>query len=135
VITLDTSGLVAYIATQDRNHAASNAVLEEDPGPYIIAVASLSEVTFMIERDFTPDIVQAFLTDLQSGAYALYWDERDIERIQDLTRRYHDLPLGFTDAAVISCAEQNGGRVLTTDRRHFAVVARGEKSIIVLPQS
>jgi hypothetical protein len=57
----------------------------------------------------------------------------DSDRAQQLTQRYRDLPLGFADAAVIACAERNGGRVLTIDRRHFPVVARGEKTITVLP--
>jgi uncharacterized protein len=46
--------------------------------------------------------------------------------------RYPDLELGFTDAAVIACAERNGGKVLTFDRRDFDVVAR-EGRITILP--
>jgi hypothetical protein len=47
-------------------------------------------------------------------------------------RRYRDLPLGFADAAVIACAEDNDGRVLTFDRRDFDVVSR-EGTIAVQP--
>jgi hypothetical protein len=39
--------------------------------------------------------------------------------------------LGAADAAVVACAERNGGRVLTVDR-DFGVVA-GEGTITVLP--
>ncbi len=49
-------------------------------------------------------------------------------RVRELVRRYADLPLGFADAAVTACAERHRGRVLTTDYRHFPVVARGEKT-------
>lgn len=49
-----------------------------------------------------------------------------------LVRRHADLRLGFSDAAVIACAEERGRRVLTLDRRHFEVVAR-EGTIEVLP--
>ena len=38
--------------------------------------------------------------------------------------RFADLGLGFARAAVIACAERNGGRVLTFDRRVLQVVAR-----------
>lgn len=48
----------------------------------------------------------------------------DLARIRALVRRYADLPLGFADAAVIACAEREGGRVLTLDTRHFGTVAR-----------
>jgi len=47
-------------------------------------------------------------------------------------RRYADLPLGFSDAAVIACAERSGGSVLTFDRRDFEVVAR-DVPITVVP--
>lgn len=135
MITLDTSGLIAYMGTKDRYHDACIAVMDSDGGPFIIPPAVLSEMLFMIERDFSQEVEQAFLDDLREGAYTLEWESRDIERIQQLTRRYGDLPLGFADAAVVACAERNGGRVLTTDWRHFPVVARGEKTITVLPVS
>jgi predicted nucleic acid-binding protein len=47
-------------------------------------------------------------------------------------RRYADLRLGLTDAFVAVCAERNGGRVLTLDRRHFDVLSR-ELALTVLP--
>jgi hypothetical protein len=47
--------------------------------------------------------------------------------------RYHELGLGFPNAAVIACAARRAGRCMTTDYRHFPVVARGEKTIIILP--
>jgi predicted nucleic acid-binding protein len=40
--------------------------------------------------------------------------------------------LGFSDAAVIACAERHGGQVLTLDHRHFGVVAQ-EGTIQVRP--
>ena len=38
--------------------------------------------------------------------------------------RYAELPLGFTDAAVVACAERNGGTVLTFDREGLGTVSR-----------
>lgn len=46
--------------------------------------------------------------------------------------RFRDLSLGFADAAVVACAERNGGRVLTLDVRDFGVVAR-DGTIALLP--
>lgn len=135
VITLDTSGLLAYIAAHDRYHADVMAVMENDRGPYIIPVGILAKMTFMIERGFPPAIERAFLADLRDGAYQLDWDRADLDRIAVLSERYADLALGFADAAVVACAERHGGRILTIDRRHFTVVARGEGKIAVLPLS
>jgi predicted nucleic acid-binding protein len=133
LITLDTSGLIAYMATRSRFHQSVREVIEPDPGPLYIAVGALAEVTFMIERDFPPGVEDAFLSDLSVGAYSPYWDDRDLIRVRELMQRYHDLPLGFADAAIAACAERHGGRVVTLDRRHFDVVAQGEGTLTVLP--
>lgn len=133
MITLDTSGLLAYIRAGDRNHQACRAVIEKDPGPYIIPVAILAEIAYMIEATLAPAVELGFLAELRDGAYQLDWNEVDVARVQQLIQRYHDLPLGFADAVVIACGERNRGRVLSTDFRHFPVVARSEGTITVLP--
>lgn len=86
--------------------------------------AALAEVGYFIERDHGPRILAAFLDDIIEGAYSVDCGERDWLRIRELVIRYADLPLGLADAAVIACAERNGGRVATLDVRHFGVVAR-----------
>ncbi len=78
------------------------------------------------------EALEAFLQDLETGAYALDCGDQDFGRIRELVRRYDDLPLGFSDAAVITCAERNGGRVLTLDQRDFQVVGR-EGRITIVP--
>ena len=133
MITLDTSGFLAVARPEDHNHAACKAVLERDPGPYFISIAVLAEIAYMLEETFPPRALQPFLEDLRDQSYMLDWDANDITRVQQLTQRYESLRLGFADAAVIACAERHAGRVLTTDRRHFSVVARGERTITLLP--
>jgi len=78
----------------------------------------------MTGRRLGGDRVTAFLRSLIDGEPTLHWNAADLPRIHELVYRYRDFPLGFGDAAVIVCAEQNGGKVLTLDRRHFGVVAR-----------
>ena len=49
--------------------------------------------------------------------------DADLARAADLMTAYADLPLGFVDASIIAMAERLGiTTILTTDRRHFAVV-------------
>ena len=133
MITVDTSGLIAAIGRQDPHHREALRALETDSGPRIIPVAALAEMAYLLESAFPPAVEQAFLDDLQTGRYKSGCGGPDFQRIECLTRKYSDLPLGLTDAAVISCAEQHGGRVLTFDRRHFDVVARGEGTLDVVP--
>jgi predicted nucleic acid-binding protein len=100
------------------------AALEHDGGPFVVPVGILAEIAYLAESRLGLETLDVLLEDLQTGSYSL--DAvltADLPRIRDLARRYADLPLGFADAAVIACAERNGGRVLTLDD-DFAVVAR-----------
>jgi predicted nucleic acid-binding protein len=134
-LTVDTSGLLALMNRDDSHHAACVSAFQEDPGPYLISIAILSEIAWFLEdrHRFPSDAEHIMLDDIRAGAYTLDWNARDVDRIQELTERYRDLHLGLADAAVIACAERHGGQVLTTDLRHFPVVARGERTLTILP--
>ncbi len=95
-------------------------------------VAVLSELAWMVETNVGHHAMAAFLDDCQSGGFQLVWQETDIPRVQELMRKYADLPLGFADAAVIVLAEGGSRRVATTDRRHFTVV-KTKKPLELLP--
>jgi predicted nucleic acid-binding protein len=92
----------------------------------------LGEVGYFLEQRAAPSALKRLLLDLKAGNLLLDCGEHDLQRIDELITRYADLPLGLVDAAVIACAERNGGRVLTLDLRHFGVVAR-EGTITILP--
>ncbi len=124
MVTLDTSGLLAVTRRNDPSHDRATSALLADPGPYLIPTGILAEASYLLEREFGAQLLDVFLDDLITGKYLLDCGERDLPRIRALVNRFADLPLGFADAAVIACAERNGGRVLTLDLRHFGVVAR-----------
>jgi hypothetical protein len=84
----------------------------------------MAEVTSMIEARLGFDVLDAFLADIQEGAFTPDCGEDDLPRIRALLTRYRDLPLGYADASVIACTERQGSRVLTYDLRHFPTVAR-----------
>ena len=132
MITLDTSALYALLNRRDAAHSAAVKALDSDSGPYLVPAATLGEIAFLIEQRLGMAALDLLLADLQSGAYTLDCDEGDIGRTRALVERYADLSLGLVDAAVIACAERNGGRVLTFDRRDFGVVA-AEGTIAILP--
>lgn len=133
VLTLDTSALYALMLQHDPHHRAMSVSRDADRGPYIVPVAILAEIGYMLEVRSSHHAMDSFLTDLIEGAYTLDCGERDLPRARELLRKYDDLNLGLADAAVVACAERHRGRVLTADRRHFDVVARGEGSIVVVP--
>jgi len=131
VITLDTSGLVAYLNVRDPYHDQVTVALQRERGPYIIPVGILAEIAYFIEQ-LHPAVLNALLDTIEKGGLTLDCGDQDIPRIHQLVNKYSSLPLGFADAAVIACAERNGGRVLTLDMRHFSVVAR-EGTLNLLP--
>ena len=98
----------------------------------MVPVGILAEIAYVIESRLGGRVLDAVLADIEAGAYTLDCGEDDLPRIRDLITRYESLPLGFSDATVIACAERNGGRVLSVDARDFGVVAR-EGTITVLP--
>jgi len=123
---------LALFNRADAHHQAAASVLESDPGPYFVPAGILAEVTHMLEVRHGTEKLDSFLSDLESGAFALHCGERDLARIRVLVRRYESLPLGFADAAVIACAEGRGGQVLTFDRRDFDVISH-EGTVSVHP--
>jgi predicted nucleic acid-binding protein len=90
----------------------------------VVPAGILGEAAYMIETILTTQALDAFLEDIQSGVYVVDWRRDDVSRIRYFTTRYASLPLGFADSSVVACAERNGARVLTLDRRSFDVVAR-----------
>ncbi len=132
MITIDTSGMLSLLDPRERNHDRAKTDLLADPGPYLVPAATLCELGHFVQRRGGADAVGNVLNDLESGAFALDCGEHDFARVRELLVRYDDLRLGFTDAAVIACAERNGGKVLTFDRHDFDVVAR-EGKISILP--
>lgn len=132
MITLDTSGLLAIVDRRDPHHASAKDALLADPGPYLVPAGTMCEIGYFLSRRGSLPALDRVLADLEEGAFALDCGYQDLARVRELIRRYADLPLGYTVAAVVACAERNGGSVLTLDRRDFDVVAK-EGRITVLP--
>lgn len=124
VITLDTSAVLAIVNARDPHHARAVDVVGSDASECLIPMSIMSEVGHMIERWMSQTHLSRFLDRIVAGAINLRCGDGDLTRISALVSRYSDLPLGFSDAAVVACAERAGGLILTFDRRDFDVVAR-----------
>ena len=124
--------MVAALDARSQHHKSIVTVIKQEIGGLIIPVAIVAEIAYFVEQRSGQQRLALFIEDVIAGRYTLDCDDRHWPRILELVRRYHDLPLGLADAAVIECAERHGGRVLTLDRRHFGVVER-EGTIHVLP--
>lgn len=130
MMTLDTSALVALLDRRDPDHRRVRRALSGDDGPYLVPSWILAEIGYFAEARLGSKAVDALLDDLETGAYSLECGDEDVPRIRELISRYADLPLGVADAAVIACAERNGGRVLTLDRDFLLVAKEGQIEVV-----
>jgi uncharacterized protein len=124
VITLDTSGIVALLNRSDRHHADAARALASVQGATVVPLGIMAEAAFVLGHALGEHAMTAFLTGLEQGDSLLDCGDADLPRIRELMSRYGDLGFGFADAAVVACAERNGGGVLAFDRQEFEVVAR-----------
>ena len=108
----------------DRRHEASLDVLETHPGPLIVPILVVTEVTYLLATRLGVEPEVRFLGDLASGAFSIEAvPASDWLRIAELVAAYRDLPLGTVDGSVIAAAERLGiTEIATLDRRHFTVV-------------
>ena len=126
--------MFALLNRRDPDHRRVKAALEQDGGPYLIPAATLGEIAYLVEERLGSGTMDLFIGDLLSGAFSLDCGEKELKRARYLAKKYADLPLGFTDAAVAACAEANGKQVLTLDIRDFSII-RKETGLTILPLS
>jgi uncharacterized protein len=117
---VDAGPLYAAADSDDRDHAASLAVLARTDLRLVVAALVVAEATYFVGRRLGAAAEQAFLSGLREldveGPTA-----EDFARMADLVEQYKDFPLGGTDASVVALAERLGAPVvITLDRRHFA---------------
>jgi uncharacterized protein len=130
-MTLDTSAVLALLNKKDINHQRIKDAVFVQPPPYLIPTGILTEIAYLVETRFGMQTMNAFINDICAEVFQLEHIRADLERVQILTERYQNLPLGTADALVVACAERNDGLIISLDR-HFWVVA-GEGKIHVQP--
>jgi len=133
VITLAPSAIAALLdAGHERHPAALEALGRTGLLPTVVPAATLAEVDRLLARRLDSAATPMFLAGLERGETLLDCGDLDVPRIRELLLRFADVPLRLPDAAVIACAERNGGAVLSFDRRALRVAAR-ELPIRIFP--
>lgn len=94
------------------------------PGPLIVPVLVITEVTYLIGSRLGANAEVRFLGDLAAGEFAIEGVMAgDWLRIAELVSTYRDLPLGTVDGSVVAAAERlRITKIATLDHRHFSVV-------------
>ena len=108
----------------DPHHHDCLRLIERHPGPLLVPVLVVAEVSYLLQQAAGPLVELRFIADLIQGTYEpMPVDPVDWVRVAELGSRYRDLPLGTTDASVIALAERlKVTQIATLDHRHFSVV-------------
>lgn len=136
MLVVDTGPLVAAADRADKDHAACQALLEDDAGPLVTTGLVIAEAAYLINRQLGPAAEAALYSSVIDGDLEVAdLGRADWERVRELVIAYASMPLGGTDASVVALAERRGAiRVATLDRRHFTVVRpRHAQALELLP--
>ena len=123
-VLADTGALYALVNRSDAWHLRMRTWWKVNREPILVPVTVIPEATYLIATRLGSSPEAAFVRGLSAGEVEIEpLSPEDITRAADLLTTYADLPLGFVDASIVAMAERLGiDTILTTDRRHFAVV-------------
>lgn len=135
MILLDTGPLVALFDRDDHHHEACKETLEKLREPLVTTWPVITEAMYLL--DFSDKAQDLCLEFIQSGGALIEGsDGETLKRIRELMKQYHDLPMDFADASLVSLSEQiKTTRIFTLDRKDFRIYKtfRG-KSFILIPE-
>jgi predicted nucleic acid-binding protein len=124
-LLLDTGILYAYYDRKDAWHDAARDLIEQESGPLLLPSPVIPEVDHLLKSRLGSKAQNVFYQSLVERDFLVVnLPQEGYRRVLELNQKYGDLGLGFVDASVLTIAEQlRMGRIGTTDRRHFAIVA------------
>ena len=136
MILLDTSGLLAALFSDQRQHEECARVLREAPPPRILSPFVLAELDYLIIKYAGVPAEVALLEEIVRGVYELVIFEKfSLDKAREIVERYSDLSIGLADASIAVLADRYDTRdVLTLDERHFrALRPSPRKRFRILP--
>ncbi len=124
MLVCDTSGLLAFFDAGDAHCAPVSAVIESDPGPFVVSPYVIAELDYLLATRRGASAELAALTELFGGAWEVpCLEPADLRDICTVIERYQDQDIGVADASVVILARRyRTDRLLTLDRQHFGVV-------------
>lgn len=125
MIVVDTGGLYAFLDRDDANHQPARAVVESEPGPFLLSPFVLAELDYLVQRRLGVGAECDLLDDVEAGVYRLVaFGDADLSDAAALVKRYRDLGIGIADASVVVLAARfRTVDLLSTDERHFRAVS------------
>ena len=121
-VLVDTSALLALFRDHDAWHVRTRDWLASTNHMLVTPSSVVQETAFMFGTAHGPKAEAAFVR-TASELTIEQLEASDLLRSAELVEKYADFPIGFVDASIVAIAERLDIRdLLTTDRRHFAVI-------------
>jgi predicted nucleic acid-binding protein len=123
-VIVDTSALLAYFDTDEPDHQAVAAILEEADEPLVVSPYVIAELDYLVASRLGVSAELALLAELAGGAWDLApIDSEGLKDARAIVERYADQRIGIADASnVVLAARYQTVTILTLDRRHFDVI-------------
>lgn len=124
-LMVDAGALYAQADRADPHHQAVVELLRAERGPLVTSQIAVAEADYLMLTRLGLDVEFAFLQDLAAGTFlAECLSREELGLALEVARRYRDLKLGVTDAALVVLARRyRTRRLLTVDERAFRAVA------------
>ena len=115
-IPLDTGVVVALLDRSERHHVQCASVVAKPGRPLVTCEAVIAESCYLLRRlSGAPELV---LENVARGVFLIPFQlSRVATPVQNIMRKYSDLPADFADACLIHLVDElNTGEILTLDR-------------------
>ncbi|MGH7336240.1 MAG: PIN domain-containing protein [Myxococcota bacterium] len=133
---LDTSGLLAALAGDQRRHRESAAALLASEGPFVLSPFVLAELDYLLNKLAGIDAALRLLDEIAAGAYLLApFASEDVARAREVVSKHRAAAIGLADASIVVLSEHYDCLdLLSLDERHFrALRGAGGKRFRLLP--
>jgi len=119
-ILIDSGPLIALFDASDKHHKKSVEFIKNNKHPLVTTIASVTETLHLLDFDRNAQI--DFLEWIRRGAVEIHnIENRDFDRIKELTIKYLDLPMDFADSCLVYLAEKLAINKIATIDRDFTV--------------
>ncbi len=129
-LLVDTGILYALADRKDKWHARAAAFISEFTGRLLAPSTVLPETCYLLNTYLGQEAELAFIHAVVAREIALEQvTTADLARAAELMTTYADANIGMVDASVVAVAERlKISKILTVDRRHFAMIKPGHCS-------
>ncbi len=121
---VDSGILLALANKRDAHHEEVVSLWPSLREALLVPASVLTEAAYLIGRVISPAAEAELVASIGRGEMRLEGlTAEDCLRAADLLQKYASAHIGFVDASVVAVAERlRVRRVLTIDRRHFAII-------------